>query len=228
MAEGVPAADLQQYFKDARSWDHDRALSAAKERRMAYRVAAAALAVAAGTLVWHVAAPLKTVEPYVIRVNQASGGVDVVTAVNKTKELTGDEAVRKFFLSQYVRNRESWVADGATEMFNAVAAQSIRNEQEKFAGERKPENPDSPVNRFRNGETVGVRVTNVAFINDRVAQVHFERIVRAPGLGGDVKSNWISTINFKFVDKPESEADRLYNPLGFQVISYRADPEIGR
>jgi len=228
MAEGVENKDLKQYFAEARSWDHDRALKALRERQFAYAIAAFATVVAVAAIAWHIASPLRSVEPYVIRVNETSGGVDVVNVVNRTQEITANEAVGKYFLSQYVRSRESWVAGASAELFKAVTALSVQNEQEKIASERRPENPSSPVNLYKNGETVGVRVTTVSFINPRVAQIHFMKLVRSPGVGPDLSSNWIATINFKYVDKPETEADRLYNPLGFQVVSYRADPEVSK
>lgn len=228
MAEGVEPAELLDYFRQARSWDHDRALKARREKQTAYAIAGIASLLALGAIVWHAVAPLRSVEPYVIRVNQASGGVDVVNVVRKTSEITGDEAVSKYFLSTYVRNRESWIAAASDDLFRSVAVLSAPNEQEKLAAERRPENPSSPVNLFKNGETIGVRVTSVAFINRRVAQVHFAKLVRSPGIGPDAATSWIATINFKYVDSPETEADRLYNPLGFQVVSYRADPELGR
>ena len=228
MADGVEPAELLAYFKQARSWDHDRALKAAREKQSAYAIAGMATLLALGAIVWHAVAPLRSVEPYVIRVNQASGGVDIVSVLRKTSEITSDEAVGKYFLSTYVRNRESWIAAASADLFKTVAVLSAPGEQEKLAAERRPENPASPVNLYKNGETIGVRVTSVAFINPRVAQVHFAKLVRSPGIGADVEANWIATINFKYVDTPETEADRLYNPLGFQVVSYRADPEVSR
>ena len=228
MAPGIKKSDLQNYFDEARSWDRDRAREATAQKRMAYGVAMAATAIAVLTLVWHVAAPLKSVEPYVIRVNEASGGVDVVNVVKDTKSITSDEAVSKYFLSEYVRNRESWIRAASNEMFQSVAVLSAPAEQTKLTAERRPDNPESPVSKYINGETVGVRVTKISFINPRVAQLYFTKLVRSGGTSADLKSNWIATINFKYVDKPETEADRLYNPLGFQVVSYRADPEIGQ
>lgn len=228
MAAGVKAEDQDRYFSEASSWDRDRALEAGRQKRVAYLAGAGGIALGVIALAWHITSPLKSVEPYVIRVNQTTGEVDVVSAVKNTKEITGNEAVSKYFLSQYVRQRESWVAAAATEMFDAAAAMSTPAEQQKMAAERRPENPNSPVNRFRSGETVGVIVRQVTFVNDRVAIVRFTRSVRSLGVAGDQLSSWAATINFKYVEKPETEADRLRNPLGFQVISYRADPEVAR
>jgi type IV secretion system protein VirB8 len=63
MASGIKTSDLQSYFEDAQSWDRNRAREALAQKRMAYSVAIGATAVAVLTLGWHVAAPLKSVEP---------------------------------------------------------------------------------------------------------------------------------------------------------------------
>lgn len=45
-----------------------------------------------------------------------------------------------------------------------------------------------------------------------------------------MRARWPQFVDsaFKYVERPTSEAGRLDNPLGFQVESYRADPEIGQ
>jgi type IV secretion system protein VirB8 len=59
-----------------------------------------------------------------------------------------------------------------------------------------------------------------------VASVRFHRTLRQ-GLQ-TTESDWIATIAFAYAKAPMAEADRLRNPLGFQVASYRADPEVVR
>ena len=66
----------------------------------------------------------------------------------------------------------------------------------------------------------------VSFVSDGVANVRFHRTVRrGPQLE---ESDWIATVAFTYTKAPMAEADRLRNPLGFQVTSYRADPEAVR
>lgn len=228
MALGVKKkSDLDKYFADAKDWDFDRVREATKQKRIAYIVGASGVAFGLMMLGWHVAMPLRSVEPYVIRVDRQTGGVDVVTRLSNTRDVTVDETVNKFFLSEYVRNREAWNAAAAREMQHRVYALSVPQEQEKFAGSRRAQNPNSPANLYTSGEIVAASVRNITFINNRVAQVRFTRSVVKPGNAGDETSNWIATINFKYVDRPTTERGRLDNPLGFQVVSYRADPEIG-
>ena len=67
---GVPASELKRYFDEARRWDQDRLASALRSRRLAWTAAgAAALLATAATAAVALLAPLKTVEPFVIRVD---------------------------------------------------------------------------------------------------------------------------------------------------------------
>ena len=75
------APDLKGYFAEAKSWNADRLRAAERSRKFAWIVAGAA-GVVAGIAVGAVAmlAPLKTVEPFVVRVDRSTGSVEVMTA----------------------------------------------------------------------------------------------------------------------------------------------------
>ncbi|WP_276662626.1 type IV secretion system protein [Thauera aminoaromatica] len=45
------------------------------------------------------------------------------------------------------------------------------------------------------------------------------------GSDTEQRRNWIATIGYTYVNAPISAQDRRINPLGFQVYSYRVDPE---
>src|SRR3546814_5091853 len=70
--------------------------------------------------------PLKTVEPYVIRVDKTSGEAQIVTALKGPQPQTYDDAVNRYFISQYVRLREGWLNDAARE--NAYTVMLMRSE----------------------------------------------------------------------------------------------------
>ena len=123
---GVLGDDLKGYFDEARRWDQDRLAAAQRSKRLAWTVAVCAgvLALAA---VGAVAAltPLKTVEPFVVRVDRSTGAVDVMTGLKGTDPLTYDEAVNKYFLGLYVRTREGWLPQAAEQDFRQVAIMSV-------------------------------------------------------------------------------------------------------
>jgi type IV secretion system protein VirB8 len=224
---GVPAPDLGAYFADARRWDEDRLASARRSRRLAWIVAAGALTLATAA-VGAVAAltPLKSVEPFVVRVDRTTGAVDVMTGLKGADHLTYDEAVTKYFLGTYVRAREGWLPQAAEQNFRQVSIMSTPAEQQRWAEAFRPANPQSPqVIWGANGESQ-VQIRAISFVSPKVANVRFHRIVRqARQVTG---SDWIATIAFDYTKAPMAEADRLRNPIGFQVASYRADPEVVR
>ena len=70
-------------FRDARRWDEDRLASALRSRRLAWATAGVAgglAVVAVGAVA--LLAPLKTVEPFVVRVDRVSGAVDVMRGLS--------------------------------------------------------------------------------------------------------------------------------------------------
>jgi type IV secretion system protein VirB8 len=224
---GVPSPDLKAYFAEARRWDEDRLTSARRSRRLAWCVAAGATGLAAAAVAAVAGlAPLKRVEPFVVRVDNATGAVDVMTALTGSDRVRYDEAVTKYFLGQYVRARETWLPQAAEANFRQVSIMSTPAEQQRWADAFRPANPASPqVALGANGEA-DVEIRAISFVNREVASVRFRKIVRQgpQTAAGD----WIATIAFAYTKAPMAEADRLRNPLGFQVASYRADPEVIR
>lgn len=225
---GVPSSELKRYFAEARRWDQDRLTAALRSRRTAWIVAGAAstLAVAATGAV-ALLAPLKTVEPFVVRVSEDTGAVEVIRGLSAEEgPVRYEEAVTKYFLAQYVRNREGYLDPAAEDAFRLVSLLSAAGEQRRWADLYRGSNPESPQNLYGpDGEAI-VAIRAIGFIGDDVANVRFRRTVRQAQQS--VVTDWIATIAFTYTRAPMAESDRLRNPLGFQVTSYRADPEVVR
>ena len=111
MAGGVTDRDdLKAYFAEAASWDHDRLIAAGRSKRLAWMVAGAASGLAiTGVAAVAMLAPLKTVAPYVITVDRATGASEITSPMSGDRQITYNEAVAKYFLADYVRNREGWI-----------------------------------------------------------------------------------------------------------------------
>lgn len=220
-------SDLKGYFAEAKGWNADQLRGAERSRRLAWGVAAFA-SIVATVAVGAVAAlaPLKSVEPFVVRVDRSTGAVDVMTALRSEKPLTYDEAVTKHFLAQYVRAREGWLAPAAEANFRQVSIMSTPAEQQRWGDAFRPANPQSPQVIYGPAGEAQVDIRAVSFVSDGVANVRFHRTVRQSQQV--TESDWIATIAYAYTKAPMGEADRLRNPLGFQVTSYRADPEVVR
>lgn len=225
---GVPSGDLRRYFEEARRWDQDRLAGALRSRRIAWIAAgAASLLAVAATAAVAMLAPLKTVEPFVVRVSEDTGVVEVMRGLSaEDGPVRYEEAISKYFLAQYVRSREGYLDPAAEDAFRLVSLLSAPAEQRRWAEAYRGSNPDSPQNVYgRDGEAI-VSIRAIGFIGDGVANVRFRRTVRLAQQ--TIESDWIATIAFTYTRAPMTESDRLRNPLGFQVTSYRADPEVVR
>jgi type IV secretion system protein VirB8 len=173
--------------------------------------------------------PLKTVRPFVVRVDNTTGVVDVVPGYEvKASE---QELVNRYFLTHYVLLRERYFSAFAESDYQEIGAfQSPRLNQE-WIELWNVSNGDSPVNVHKDGTTVRVQVKSVSpferagGLND-LAQVRFTKFVRGGGSGAEQASHWISTVQYTYVNPSEDPKDRARNPLGFRVMDYHREPEV--
>ncbi|MGH0281875.1 virB8 family protein [Sinorhizobium meliloti] len=218
----VSADELKTYFEKARRFDQDRVIQVERSARIAWSVAIVA-GILAGASIFAVAAltPLKTIEPFVVRVDNSTGIVDVVSALTSTAG-TYDEAVTKYFAAKYVRAREGYVWSEAEENFRTVALLSTQPEQARFSAIYRGSNPDSPQNTYGRSATARISIASISLINPNVVSVRYMRTITR---GEEVRpTHWVATLTFSYVNSPMSSTDRLVNPLGFAVSEYRADP----
>ena len=215
---------LKNYFERARRFDQDRLMTAYRSIRLAWIVASiSAVLAACSALAVAALAPLKSVEPFVIRVDNSTGIVDAVSAL--TSEAGHyDEAVTKFFAARYVRAREGYASSEAEDNFKTASLLSTQPEQARFAAIYRGGNPESPQNIYGHTATARISVKAISLINPTVVSVRYLRTVTR---GDEVRTtHWVATLTFAYANAPMSSTDRLVNPLGFVVSDYRADPEV--
>ncbi len=219
--------ELHQYLKEARTFDQDRLLSARRSTQLAWTVASVASVIAcAGVVAVAALAPLKSVEPFVIRVDQSTGVPEVMTALTDGQDHY-DEAVAKYFLALYVRTRESYSFAARSTIFDHVQIMSGPEEQGEFSAQYNASNPDSPQYVFGKKTKAEVQIRSISFLDEGLAQVRFYRITKSDDEDLERRSQWVSTLTYTFDGQAEiSSQDRMINPLGFVVTDYRADPEV--
>lgn len=219
--------ELRRYLEEARTFDQDRLLTARRSTRLAWIIASVASVIACASVVAvAVLAPLKSVEPFVIRVDQATGVPEVMTALTDGQEVY-DEAVAKYFLALYVRTREGYSYAARSVIFDHVQIMSGPEEQGEFSALYNASNPDSPQYLFGKNTRAEVDIRSISFLDDGLAQVRFYRITKTQDEDLERRSQWVSTLTYTFDGQAEiSSQDRMINPLGFVVTDYRADPEV--
>jgi len=216
-------ADNKAYLDGAKSWETDAVLRARRSERTAWRVAiAGGLLAVAGVGSVAALAPFKQVEPFVVRVDKNTGYTDIITRVDE-KAMSPDEAIDKYFLSEYVNAREEYSEAMAFGNYKKVGLMSVPEVGHKYYEAFRPENKKSPLNTYGRDGKIEIKVSSISFIDEGVASIRFEREDRNKGQTTD--SRWIATISYTYQDPPLDESERLINPLGFQVSDYRVDAE---
>ena len=173
--------------------------------------------------------PFKSVEPFVIRVDNATGIVDVVPVATSSAEIP--EAVTRYFITQYVQARERYVGALAESDYEQVGAYHASAMNQAWAAAWSRNNPDSPLNRYADGTTVRVQVRAVSFLSPAsgrgdLAQVRFLTARQRGGQGTEQVTHYVATLQYAYGDPSTDDRLRAANPLGFKVLEYRKEPEV--
>ncbi|MDR2031369.1 MAG: virB8 family protein [Azoarcus sp.] len=220
----IEKRDFENYLGEARSWETSKVREIERSKKLAWRVTIAfGVTAVAAVLAVAMMMPLKTVEPYVIRVDNSTGIVDVVKAL-KDGKTNYDEAMNKYFTQWYVRYREGYSKELAEDYYYNVGIMSNTTEQQKYYQYFNPKNPLSPLNVYGAYAKVKISIKSTSFINPTIALVRYTKEIER-GLDKPLVTHWAATVTFRYTKAPMSEKDRGINPLGFQVIEYRNDPD---
>jgi len=212
------------YFRAATGWDLDRMSILQRSERRAWLFSVLFAVVAAASMAAIVLMlPLKTVEPFVIRVDNATGIVDVVNSLRTSKN-TYEESISKYFLSRYIRAKEGYNAATFNLAYTEAGYLSSSTMRDALYEEFNPANAASPVNRYKQGE-VSVQIKTISFLRSNIASVRYMKSIT--GVDRQTVTHWVATAEFRYLDAPAMEEARQHNPLGFQVVSFRTDPESG-
>lgn len=220
---------LTAYLTEAASWDADRAAQIGRSRRTAWWVATGgwSCAVASGIALM-VLMPLKRVEPFVIRVDNTSGLVDVVPIYVGSADMP--EAVTRYFLDHYVTVCERFNFSTAESDYEECGAFHTPQRNQAWYAAWNKSNPLSPLNAYRDGTSVQAQVTSVSFFKRSngvtdLAQVRYVKAKRPAGGTEEQKSYWIATVQYSFAEAAKDPKTRRWNPLGFKIIDFRSEPE---
>lgn len=216
---------LDAYYAQAESWNSDRVQAMRSSQRVAWWIAGAAALIAvleAGALI--LLTPLKTVEPYTLLVDRTTGYVQALKPIDPGM-IAPDTALTQSFLVQYVIAREGFDLATVNANYRKVALFSIDRARSSYMSGIQVSNPASPLVALPRGAVIDARVKSISPVGKDVALVRFETVRTDPGGQQQPAQPWIATIRYRWSGEPMTLEDRFVNPLGFQVTSYRRDPE---
>jgi type IV secretion system protein VirB8 len=219
----VKKDELADSFAKARTWDGERVRAEARSRKLAWVLAGTSSVLSLGAMLTLFGMfPLRTVETRVIRVNETTGFVELVTPVVGTQ--TYNEAVTKHWLWDYVRAREGFLFDEAPFAFRKVNLMSTEQEQARFTESYTVKNGKSFLATLGREGTAKIDIRSISFPSANLALVRFARTIRR-GNGPETVTSYLATISYEYQTAPIAEGDIMFNPLGFTVKEYRIDAE---
>ncbi len=104
-------------------------------------------------------------------------------------------------------------------LFSADAARS------SYLTKMQVSNPESPLILYPRTTVIDAKVKSVSPIGPNTVLVRFDTIREDPRAQPQPAGSWVAVIRYRYSSQPMRIEDRFVNPLGFQVTSYRKDPE---
>ncbi|WP_455479330.1 virB8 family protein [Bartonella sp. B23] len=223
-AKPVKAERLDSYYEESRGLERELIDEFIKSRRTAWRVASVfgifgLFGMMCGVVGFSQPAPT----PLVLRVDNTTGAVDVISTMREHETSYG-EVVDKYWLNQYVLNRETYDYDTIQLNYDTAALLSAPTVQQEFYKIYEGDNARDKV--LSNKARITVKVRSIQPNGRGQATVRFTTQQHNSDNTVGAKQHQIATIGYTYVGAPMKSSDRLLNPLGFQVTSYRVDPEM--
>jgi type IV secretion system protein VirB8 len=221
---------LDSYLQEAISWDTDRLAQMRRTARAAWWVAGAGwICAVSSAAALALLMPLKRVEPFVVRVDNSTGIVDVVPVYAGHTSM--DESVTRYFLTHYIT---------VCERFNFATAESDYEECGAFHTTQRNQawyalwnttNPASPLNVHKDGSTVRAQVESVSFFKRAsgvadLAQVRYLKAEHQVAGGDEHVTHWIATVQYAYGAPSRDPKTRRWNPLGFKIVELGSEPEV--
>jgi type IV secretion system protein VirB8 len=221
---------LDVYFKEAASWDDDRVAAACHSARNAWRVAGAGwICALTGGAALLLLMPLKRVDPFVVRVDNSTGIVDVVPVYSAGASV--DQSVTRYFLTHYVTICERFNFATAESDYEECGAFHAAQRNQAWSALWSRSNSASPLNVHKDGSTVRAQVESVSFFQrgsgvSDLAQVRYVRAERQGNGAEERFTHWIASIQYAYAAPSKDPQIRRWNPLGFKIVEVTSEPEV--
>lgn len=233
----APTSGGTTIIKNVSNWYSDKYNSTLIQRNILLLVAFfSVIAVSISVFVVGNIASNYKIEPFVIDVEETTGLTTIVNPI-QDKSLSANDALNKYFITTYIRSRESYnIVTYQYEYLTVVRLLSSPNVYSDFR--RFLNSPNSPIAVYGNQTSTSVAFRSIQLFppsyNEKGVPEDSKAVVRYtifPGDGSSVRGvtgnriHKIVTLTYRFDQTEMSEADREINPIGFFVTSFISSTE---
>lgn len=220
----------------SRDWASDKYQHVVVQRNLLALISLGALAVAViSVLSVYAMAPLKSVEPYLLTIDEKSGYTQRVEPVSRN-QYASNEAIDRYFLSQYLYARETYTSSLLKYNTNVVRVMSTPAVFFRFRPTMDPNVATSLPAVLKNLGQREIRIRSINYIRnpavagsgantpEKIAQIRFV-VIDTFSNNSLPPENLVATITFEYASLDLNEQEQLLNPLGFTVTAYQVQKE---
>ena len=178
--------------------------------------------------------PLKEKVPFLVMADAYTGTSTVARLEDDSthRQLTSSEAINRSNVAHFLLARESYDVDMMQlRDWRLVHTMSSAEVAAGYAAEHANNNPEAPYHLYGRGRAIRARILSLVLIGGgkgaapKGATVRFQRSLydKTTGTSRPLDSK-IATLEFEYKSNLKmDEKERIENPLGFQITSYRVD-----
>ena len=173
--------------------------------------------------------PLEKLVPLAVTVDSRTGLVTSVEYGRSATELTQKEAVQRSDVAKYVTARETYDPQDLVTNTKLVRVMSDGNVWRQYEDETSQYNDSSPMRRYGYRVRRRIEMSTVLPLpnSENTYQVRYVAIEESSGSQTmPAERPYVSTVRFRYSERPLSNEDRILNPLNFRALAYRKDQEI--
>ena len=223
-SDKVDKEEWQQYLNETKGLERDYMAEIVKSRKIWQYLALFSFVFAVVAVLYHQFNPVTEKEPFVLRVDNATGAVDAVSTV-KEAEKTYGEVVDAYFIASFIKSYESYNHYSIQDDYDKTILMSADPVAKRYMSIY--DSTGGNIGRDAELGTQGtreVKIISVVPSTDKgVATVRFE--TQTTSSQGVKNETWVATLTYEYVAASIDADIRLLNPLGFVVTSYRVDQE---
>ena len=202
-----------------KSWYYDRYVMVLIQRNiLLFMVIASLIAIAFGMVFVKYVTATKSLEPYVVEIEEKTGIATVVDTMS-AKKFTGDELTKQYFINQFINAFKSYnpkTYNSDRELVRLLSS----SKSDVFTKYKERINP----NQLGLNSYIKIKIKSIIFTSDNNAQI---RILQESLIDGESSTKHeMITIGFKFFPEMNfTYQERMINPFGFQILEYSSIEE---
>lgn len=224
--KAITRAEMQAYRLERASSEVDLLDEVLISRRRAWQVASGAFVLAAlswavsGIGIYRYSQPLPE---YLMTLDKSTGELSQVTMV--TDPMHMDQATDEHWVAQFVIHRESYDFYAGQTDYDFIRVTAVGDVADQYMKQYAGPHPKDKV--LGDSESTSVHINSVIVDGKHgVATVRYTTIQRYRDRpNAEAPQYWIATLAYEYRSRLMKSSDRLINPAGFTVTSFRTNPE---